>query len=143
MQGGEIVAPVIPGRFQRGYDPRRELAWKSKTIGRPPSLVRAAARLAFDQRIKTLCEIADGVPLPHRRRFKAVEGRILPDGTFCTREMEEAGAIIEVEWQESADIRERLDAIEKLGKFGGMNSATVNTEEGVTGVAPVYAVTFD
>lgn len=77
--------------------------------GAPPSAVRAAARLAFADRIKVLCEIADGTL------------------TSRTQLVTKTGQVVTLEHEPTLD--ERIKAIDKLGKYGGLLLANVKTED--------------
>lgn len=140
---GETRKPsgLIP--FQKGFDERRGVG-RPGIGGRPASLVRQAARLAFAERIELLCAIADGAPLPFTRRYMAKAGKRLPDGTVCTKEQEDEGIIVEAKWDESADLDQRMKAVQMLGTFGGLNAASLVNGEGED-IKPkaVYVVTFD
>lgn len=144
VQGpGTEVAPRNPSYFVEGHDPRRGRGIAG-VGGRPSSFVRAAARLRFAERIEMLCMIADGAPLPFTRRYLAKEGKKLPDGTVCTKEQEEAGLIIEAKWEESADLDQRMKAINMLGNFGGLNVMVDEDPDGKDKQSDTeYAITFD
>jgi uncharacterized protein YeaC (DUF1315 family) len=90
-----------------------------------------------------LCAIADGDPLRFKRRYLAKTGRRLPDGSTVTQEQADAGLLIEVEWEESADLDQRMKAIEMLGAFGGLKSTAIVDDEGNSVLKPMYEVTFD
>lgn len=91
-------APIVPG------NPGNSGGKKGRS-GRLPSAVREACLLAFDQRIKILKQIADG---------KAVQVVKMPNG-------EETQALM------SADVSERLKALDLLGKYGGLTHTTNET----------------
>lgn len=78
-------------------------------VGAPSSQVKAASRLAFAERIPTLCAIADGT-----LRYK-------------TRYVTRAGQVVEVEHEPSLD--DRIKAIDKLGKYGGLLITNVNADD--------------
>lgn len=143
IQGSSTPSNRPSSWFKQGEDARRGTGIKG-VGGRPASLVRAAARLAFAERIELLCAIADGAPLPHTRKYLPKAGKRLPDGTICTKEQEDAGTIVEVHWEESADLDQRMKAVQMLGSFGGLNATAVVDGEG-NEVKPkaVYVVTFD
>jgi hypothetical protein len=101
------------------------------------------SRLAFHERIQVLMAIADGEPLPHTRKFKAKAGKKLPDGTVCTKEQEDAGLLIEAQWEQSADLDQRMRAIQMLGSFGGLNVMVDEGGEGGDKPKTTYAITFD
>lgn len=138
----ELPAERPPHQFQPGHDPRRGHGTPG-VGGRPPSAVRAASRLAYEQRIHLLEKIADGEPLPFTKRVKLKVGKKLPDGSVATKEMiEEQGELISMEWEESANIDQRIQAITKLGEFGGMKSTSVVDDAG-NAMKPVYTIGFE
>lgn len=77
--------------------------------GAPPSAVRAAARLAFADRIKILCDIADGT-LTCRTQYATKDGRV-----------------VSLEHEPTLD--ERIKAIDKLGKYGGLLLTNLKVED--------------
>lgn len=83
--------------------------YKRGSVGAPPSQVKAASRLAFVERIPTLCAIADGT-----LRYK-------------TRYVTRAGQVVEVEHEPSLD--DRIKAIDKLGKYGGLLITNSNADD--------------
>jgi hypothetical protein len=83
--------------------------YKRGIVGAPSSQVRAASRLAFAERIPTLCAIADGT-----LRYKT---------SYVTR----AGQVIDVEHEPSLD--DRIKAIDKLGKYGGLMMTNIASED--------------
>lgn len=119
------------------------------TGGRTPSQVRAASREAYDKRVHLLEAIADGKALPFTKRVKLKQGKgkTLPSGVTLTpdqvaAQIAEGGEYLTVTWEESAEIPERLKAIEKLGSFGGMTSTSILDDEGKA-MKPVYTIGFD
>lgn len=154
-----VEAPSIPTAvgypnlrpFGPGYDPRRSTDNGGKSgPGRPPSLVRAASRMAYAQRIQTLEDIADGKPMPHSRRIRLLgRGTIsLPDGSKIpldkAKELAGEGAeFLIVEWEESADIDQRIKAIQMLGQFGGMGITNIPTDGAEGALKNVYGIAFD
>ena len=75
--------------------------------GRPPSAIREHCRGSFAERVAILEMIADGEPLPMTKRV----------GDDITQ--------IEV----SAAIRERTQAIDLLGKYGGVDKLAIALDE--------------
>lgn len=151
-----VSRPSIPGYpnlqsfLPGGNDPRRSNGSGLPGPGRPPSLVRAASRLAYAQRIQTLEDIADGKPMPHSRRIRLMgRGTInLPDGSKIglaqAKEMAGEGAeFLIVEWEESADIDQRIKAIQMLGHFGGMGITNIPTDGAEGALKNVYGIAFD
>lgn len=88
----------------RGGNPGNSGGKKGRS-GRPPSVIREMCRGAFAQRIKILKKIADG---------EAIERVKLANGE-------------EMETMKSADVSDRLKAIDLLGKYG------LGTKQEVTG----------
>lgn len=154
---GDFLAPdnVIPGHphlrpFVKGGDPRRSTNGGMAGPGRPPGLVRAASRLAYAQRIQVLEDIADGKPMPHERRIRLTgRGNIsLPDGSKIglaqAKELAGEGAeFLIVQWEESADIDQRIKAIHMLGHFGGMSSMAIPSDDAGGAMKNVYAIAFE
>ena len=75
--------------------------------GRPPSAIREHCRGSFAQRVAILEAIADGEPLP----------------------MTKIDGDEEITIQVSAAIRERTQAIDMLGKYGGVDKLALTTDE--------------
>ena len=82
--------------------------------GREPehSHIRTHCRVSFAERIPILEAIADGVPL-----------------TFTKTVKDEDGEIVTVTGEISASVRERVSAIETLGKYGGVDKLALTPEE--------------
>ena len=75
--------------------------------GRPPSKIREHCRGSFAKRVTILEAIADGQPLPMTR---IVDGKT-------------------IETQVSAAIKERTQAIDMLGKYGGVAELALTVDE--------------
>lgn len=73
-KSGKKSGPGKDTRFTAD-DPRRGRGPKpgAPNAGRPPEKIREACRLAFDERIKVLTEIADAEHEPAQVRIKAIE----------------------------------------------------------------------
>jgi hypothetical protein len=103
--------------FAKGYDSRRNGVTPGPGV--PSAIVRALARKSFHDRIPILCDIADGKPLPFVRWTKVTnttgepaspgEEPVFSQGSYQVYE----GAV-------SADISERIKALELLGRMGAV-----------------------
>ncbi len=99
---GGMVAQEHGGALKSGGTPGN----KGGT-GRPPSAIREHCRGSFAERVAILEAIADGEPLPMTK----IDG----DETITI--------------QVSAAIRERTQAIDMLGKYGGVDKLALTVDE--------------
>lgn len=76
--------------------------------GRPPSAIREYCRGSFAQRVPILEQIADGKPMP--RTIKKGDGE---------------SVTIDI----TPDLRDRVQAIDMLGKYGGVDKLALTVEE--------------
>lgn len=81
---------------------------KMGKVGRPPSLVIQACKLAFEERIPTLCDIADG-------KLKVKITYVTP-----------SGATVEVEQEPT--VADRLRAIDHLGRYADLINANQDSD---------------
>lgn len=144
-----LMATDNPSHFAPGDGRQRGPGPAPGTGGATPSQVRAASRAAYAARVHLLEAIADGKALPFTKRVKLKQGKgkTLPSGVTLTpdqvaAQIAEGDEYLTVTWEESAEIPERLKAIEKLGSFGGMTSTSILDDEGKA-MKPVYTIGFD
>ena len=101
-KSGALMRQEHGGAIRRGSKPGN-----TPGSGRPPSCIRAHCRGSFTERVAILEQIADGEPLPMTVHYR--------------------GETIKVEV--SASIKERVQAIDALGKYGGIEKLALTIDE--------------
>lgn len=158
----DATGRVNRGAFRPGDDPRR-VGGQGKSLGRPRREVIAKARASYEERLHILEQIADGKPLPFVKRVALAGALLSKDGATrlaAARTLEEAREqgvepnvdkdVLEIRYEESANIDQRIKAIEDLGKFGHVHMPLQPSEladpvdpDAPPPPAPVFLLSFD
>jgi hypothetical protein len=126
---GVMISPVNGAVCPTGAHPLNT-GGKPGRSGRPPSLVRDALREAFEQRIPVLASIADGEPAV---RTRVALADILPHVVCPTcgdqlEPREPTDAVREIAVVTGANPKDRVQAVDVMGKYGLGTMKEVSTE---------------
>lgn len=126
----EAEQRVAAGQFKPGHDPRRPFndpakleEWR-KTAPRP-KVARAAARMAWYERLPWLAGVIDGEPQARVVR-KWIKDEKMPNGGYWK----------ESEFFETPDVEDRLKAMQQLGEMAGVKTMSVTDGDDETPPVP-------
>lgn len=110
----EVQAAVERGWFKKGPDPRRGDPRLAAAHSPKPGVARAAARMAWFERIPWLAEVVDGEPQAMQRVYKD----------------KNTGKETTVEFKETPQVKDRIAAMHELGEMAGVKTMAFTDGEG-------------